>query len=172
MPIVPNFTAAQSSGSPNILTLTDTSTGSDVLITQRRVYILQSNGNYLKPSNNSTDYIVWAYAAQSISLDVLTKDTAVTIIVEWLDVSNAVLYSKTISFGFTAYNETFYYGLTQDLIASPNLYQSQNWVYNKMLLRVYLDSGNQAISFASNINAAQINYDLATNLQINKSYFF
>ena len=46
MPLVPNFTASQYSGTPSVITLTDTSTGSDVTITSRRVYLLQSNGTF------------------------------------------------------------------------------------------------------------------------------
>jgi hypothetical protein len=43
MPISPSFTASQSSGTPNIITLTDTSTGVDTAVTSRRIYLLQSN---------------------------------------------------------------------------------------------------------------------------------
>lgn len=172
MPLTPNFSGSQLSGTPETITFTDTSTGSDVAITQRRIFLLQANGEYLVESGTTTDYEQWALADTSISLDVLTQDTALSVTVQWLDVNNVVLYDKTIAFGFTAYNETFYYGLTQDLVANPNLYQSQNWFYNKMLLRVYIDSGNQAISFASDIYSAQISYDLATNLQTNQDFYF
>lgn len=172
MALNPNFSASQNSGTPNIITLTDTSSGSDVDITQRRVYLLQSNGEYLVPAGVTTDYVEWDISDSSISLDVLTQDTALTVTVEWLDVSNVVLYDKTLSFGFTAYNETFYYGLTQDLVANPALYQSKDWFLNKMRLRVYIDSGNQAVSFASDIVSAQISYDLATQMQTNQNYYF
>ncbi len=172
MPITPQFTGSQNSGTPNIISFVDTSTGSDSAITQRRIYLLQSNGEYLVPSGVTTNYIPWAYAQSSISLDVLTQDTALSVLVEWLNVSNVVLYSKTLSFGFTAYNETFYYGLTQDLVANPSLYASQDWFYNKMRLRVYIDSGNQAISFASDIVSAQISYGLATEMQTNQNFYF
>ena len=55
MPLVPNFTASQFSGTPSIITLTDTSTGSDVTIAKRRVYLLQSNGTFLVPTGTTTD---------------------------------------------------------------------------------------------------------------------
>jgi len=170
--LTPNFSMSQNSGTPNIITATDTSVGSDGAVTQRRIYLLQSNGEYLVPSGVTTDFVEWAYNQTSISLDVLTKDTGLTVLVEWLNVSNVVLYSKTLSFGFTAYNETFYYGLTQDLVANPSLYASQNWFDNKMRLRVYIDSGNQAISFASDIYSAQLCYDLATEMQTNQNFYF
>ena len=170
--LTPNFTASQNSGTPSVITLTDSSTGSDVAITQRRAYLLQANGEYLVPTGTSTYYIQWAYANSSIDIDVLSVDTALSITVQWLNVSNTVLYTKTIAFNFTAYNETFYYGLTQDLVANPSLYAAKEWYYNKMLLRVYIDSADQAISFASDIFSAQECNSLATNMRIKEDYFF
>lgn len=172
MPLTPNFGASQNSGTPSTISFTDTSTGSDVAITKRRIYLLQANGTYLVPSGVTTNYVDWALANSSISLDVLSKDSALTVTVEWLGTNNTVLYTKTLSFGFTAYNETFYYGLTQDLVANPSLYASQDWFLNKMKLRVYIDSGNQAISFASDIYSAQTCFDLATQMQTNQNYYF
>lgn len=172
MPLTPNFTASQNSGTPSVISLTDSSTGSDGNITQRRVYLLQANGQYLVPQGVTTDYITWAYANNSIDLNVLSQDTALSITVQWLNVTNTILYTKTIAFGFTAYGETFYYGLTQDLVANPTLYASKDWFYNKMLMRVYLDSGDQAISFASDIFSAQSCYNLSTNLINNQDFYF
>lgn len=172
MSFSPNFSGSQNSGSPSVATFSDISVGSDPAITKRRIYLLQANGTYLVPSGVTTDFVEWALANSSISLDVLTKDSALTVTVEWLDTNDTVLYTKTLSFGFTAYNETFYYGLTQDLVANPSLYASQNWFANKMKLRVYIDSGNQAVSFASDIASAQICYDLATEMQTNQNYYF
>lgn len=170
--LTPNFTASQNSGTPSVITLVDSSSGSDVAITQRRVYLLQANGEYLVPTGTTTEYIEWSYANSTIDIDVLTQDTALSITVQWLDVSNTVLYTKTIAFNFTAYNDTFYYGLTQDLVANPSLYAAKEWYYNKMLLRVYIDSADQAISFASDIYSAQLCNDLATNLVTNADFYF
>lgn len=170
--LTPNFSGSQNSGTASICTFVDTSTGSDLAITQRRIYLLQANGTYLVESGTTTDYTPWALANSSISLDVLTRDSALQVRVDWLDVNDVVLYTKTLSFGFTAYNETFYYGLTQDLVANPSLYASQNWFANKMKLRVYIDSGNQAVSFASDIASGQLSYDLATEMQTNQNFYF
>jgi len=172
MPISPNFTASQNSGTPNIITLTDTSTGSDVTIAKRRVYLLQSNGTYLVPTGTTTDYIDWALADISISLNVLTQDSALSITVQWLTSSNVLVANKTTSYAFTAYNETFYYGLTESQVANSNLTASTNWYQTKMILRVELDSAYQAISFASDIFSAQSALNRATFISTNSSYFF
>lgn len=172
MPISPSFTASQNSGTPNLIFLTDTSTGSDVTITKRRIYLLQSNGTYLVPAGTVTDYIEWALIDTTISLNVLIQDTALSITVQWLTAGNVEVASVTTSFAFTAYNETFYYGLTESQVANANLTASTNWYQTKMILRVELDSAYQAISFASDIFSAQAALNRATFISTNQSYFF
>ena len=172
MPLSPNFTASQNSGTPNLIFLTDTSTGSDGTITKRRIYLLQSDGTYLVPAGTVTDYIEWALVDVTTSLNVLIQDTALSITVEWLTASNVVVANKTTSFAFTAYNETFYYGLTESQVANANLTASTNWYQTKMILRVELDSAYQAISFASDIFSAQAALNRATFISTNQSYFF
>jgi hypothetical protein len=172
MPISPSFTASQNSGTPNLIFLTDTSTGSDGTITKRRIYLLQSDGTYLVPAGTVTDYIEWALVDTTTSLNVLIQDTALSITVQWLTASNVVVATKTTSFAFTAYNETFYYGLTESQVANANLTASTNWYQTKMILRVELDSAYQAISFASDIFSAQAALNRATFISTNQSYFF
>jgi hypothetical protein len=172
MAISPSFTASQNSGTPNIIFLTDTSTGTDVTIAKRRIYLLQSNGTYLVPTGTTTDYINWALADVTISLNVLIQDTALSITVQWLTSGDVVVANKTTSFAFTAYNETFYYGLTESQVANANLTASTNWYQTKMILRVELDSAYQAISFASDIFSAQAALNRATFISTNQSYFF
>ena len=172
MPLSPNFTASQNSGTPNLIFLTDTSTGSDVTITKRRIYLLQSDGTYLVPAGTVTNYIEWALVDVTTSLNVLIQDTALSITVQWLSAANVVVANKTTSFAFTAYNETFYYGLTESQVANANLTASTNWYQTKMILRVELDSAYQAISFASDIFSAQAALNRATFISTNQSYFF
>jgi len=110
----PNFSATQTLGLPNIVTLTDMSTGSDAAIASRRIYLEQYNGSFLVPSGTTTDYIVWATGSASKTLDVLTVDTALNITLQWLSVGGTVLYESTQLYVFTLYNEQFDYGLTSD----------------------------------------------------------
>ena len=172
MPFVPNFTASQYSGTPSVITLTDTSTGSDVTIASRRVYLLQANGTFLVPAGTTTDYIVWDLVDTSIDLDVLSQDSALSITVQWMSGIQTVVTSKTISFAFTAYNETFYYGLTESQVANSNLSASTNWYQSKLVLRVELDSADQSITFASDIYSAQAALNRATYISTNQAYFF
>lgn len=181
MATVPNFTASQSSGTPSIITLNDTSTGTNTTsIAKRRVYLLQANGTFLVPAGTTNDYSDWAitntaivpFPPISLSLNVLSQDSALSVTVQWLTSANAVVTSKTISFAFTAYNETFYYGLTESQVANSNLTASTNWYQNKLILRVELDSALQAVTFASDIFSAQAALNRATFISTNSSYFF
>jgi hypothetical protein len=172
MPLVPNFTASQFSGTPSVITLNDTSTGSDVTIASRRVYLLQANGTFLVPAGTTTDYVVWDLVDTSIDLDVLSQDSALSITVQWMSSTNTIVTSKTISFAFTAYNETFYYGLTESQVANSNLSASTNWYQTKLVLRVEIDSADQAITFASDIYSAQAALNRATYISTNQALFF
>jgi hypothetical protein len=172
MSLTPNFTASQSSGTPSIITLTDTSTGSDGTIAKRRVYLLQANGTFLVPAGTTTNYIEWNLADTSISLNVLSQDSALSITVQWLTSGNVVVTAKTTSFAFTAYNETFYYGLTESQVANSNLTASTNWYQTKLILRVEIDSADQAITFASDIYSAQAALNRATFISTNQALFF
>lgn len=167
MPIVPNFSASQTWGNESIVVLQDTSTGSDVAITQRRVYLRTALGTFLVPEGTSTEYVEWAYASSSISIDALDKDYALDIIVQWLDVSNAVLYDKTISVALKLYNLTWNYSKTQWLSGNPLLINDDGFFERKSMMRTFIDDGDEAIDYAADVFSAQQCFDLGTQLRLN-----
>lgn len=172
MAIAPNFTAQQVVGFPSQIVLNDTSTGSDVTITARRVYLIKKDGTYLTPSGSTTDYIAWAIADASVTIDALLKDYSLVVLVQWLDINNAVVVDKSLLFGFTLYNETFDYYTTQMLTANNFLITDNDFWPNKSKLRTDIDAGNQAISLASDQGNAQLCYDEATKLRVGSKYYF
>ena len=175
MPLVASFSAAQTPGVPGTILLTDTSTGTDVAVTQRRVYIQTAAGDYLVEEGTTTEYEAWGDFPSTTELtltDILDKDYGVRVVVQWLDVSNTVLYDKTLYYGFTCYNEDFDYELTQTVAGNPLLISDNNFWGNKSTLRGYIDSGNNAITRNSDTAAAQQCYDLATNMRTSSQYFF
>ena len=175
MPLVPNFSTSQTAGSPSVINIQDTSTGSDVAVTQRRVYLVDWQGNYVVPSGTTTDYVQWNIAQNTIAIDCLSQDMALEVTVEWLDINDVVLYDKTELVGFTLYNETFYYSLTQAQSAASTpttILQYTTFLKNKSNLRLFIDSGNQAVTLASDIVSAQQCYNLASNLVTNQDFFF
>lgn len=161
MPLTPNFSVSQLAGSPSSFTITDTSSGSDAGITVRWLYLLQADGTYLVPSGNLTDYIVWDYNDASITLDLLSQDTALSVTVEWRDGSTD-LYDKTQAVGLDAFGQNFFYSLSdgQVPIINPPVALSQDYYLNKVQFFCYLKSAEQAITYASDIVKAQSAYDL------------
>ena len=136
------------------------------------MYVQDSKGNFLVQEGTTTEYEVWALADSSITLALLDKDKAVREVVQWVDTNGDVLYSVTKITGYTLYNETFDYALTQSLAGNPLLINDNNFFRNKCDLRTSIDSGNQAVSFASDIYNAQLCYDRATELRLNSVYNF
>jgi hypothetical protein len=170
--MVPNFTAVQVVGFPSQILFTDTSTSPDGAVTSRRIYMAKMDGSFLVPTNNITSYIAWAIANATITVDALDKDYSLLLTIQWLDVNNVVLYTKIVLAGFTLYNETFDYYLTQMMAANPNLINDNDFWNNKSTLRTDIDAGNQAISLASDQTNAQLCYDLATILRTGSQYYY
>jgi len=175
MALTPNFSAAQVPGGPGDIVFTDTSTGSDGSVTQRRIYIQTAAGDFLVEEGTTTEYEVWGNFPTTTTItltDILDKDYGCRVTVQWLNSGNTVLYDKTLYYGFTCYNEDFDYQLTQAVAGNPVLMSDNNYWGNKNLLRTYIDSGNTAIERSSDTASAQQCYDLATNLRTNSQYFF
>jgi hypothetical protein len=175
MPLTPDFTTSQQAGLPSNVIITDTSTGSDINIVERVVFLVDYAGNYVVPTGTTTNYVLWPLAQSSISINCLTQDTALQITVNWVDAGGVTLNTKTILSGFTLYNETFYYSLTQGQAAVGNpsyILQDNQFFQNKSKLRVLIDSGDQAITLGYDITSAQECYDLATAMVTNQNIYF
>lgn len=172
MSLNPSISVSQSLGAPSILTFTDVSTGSDGAITERRIYLRKSDGTYLVPSGTTTSYIVWDYADDTISVDVMNKDYALEITVLFVNSSGSTLYTFSDTYVFTLYSEEFYYGLTQELAGNYPIIADDNYYSNKFRLRTEIDSANQAISIGGDIAASQACLDRAKYLVDNQSLFF
>lgn len=172
MALTPSFTIIQQFGSPSDITIYDTSTGVDGSVYSRRVFIELPNGTYLVQEGTTTNFESWSYAESEITLNVLSTDVSATVTVQWLNISNVVLYEVSNNYGFTGFNEQFDYGLTQMLTANPTLINDNNFFGTKMELRVAIDSGNQALALADDLFATQQCYNVANNIRTNSVYYF
>ena len=172
MPLTPSFTVSQTSGLPSVITLTDKSTGSDAAISQRFVFIQKNDGTYLVPTGTSTNYILWSYANPTISIDVLKKDMAVNITVQWLNNTSTVLYTLSTLNLFTLYIKTFFYSLTQYQATNKSITQNNNFYGNKSKLWGYIKGAETAIQLASDISGAQNELDAATQMINSEKMFF
>jgi len=168
-----SFSATQTAGEESSVTLTATVSGTDVLVTARRVYFVMDDGSFLVEEGTSTEYNLWPLATNPITFDVLgSSDKACRVVVEWVDTNGGVLYDSTQYLGFTLFNETEDYSQTQLMAANPLLINDNNFWKNKQLLRTLIDSGNNAIEFASDLYNAQLCYDKATDIRNNAQYLF
>lgn len=174
MALTVNFSCSQTVGASDSINFVDSSTGTDGAVTQRRIYIRNSVGTFLVQTGTTTEYEVWGNfpSVTTKTLNVLSADSAVSITVQWLNVSNTVLYDKTLQYGFTLYNQAFMYGLIQLMTANPLLINDNDFWYNLSKMSTLMDAGNNAISFASDLFNAQQCYDAATNLRLGSQYFF
>lgn len=167
MALTPNFTASNSLQTPSILTLTDTSTGSDIDVVNRRVTISKPFGGYLVPSGTLTNYINWDYVNSSININAITRDYSIKVLVEWLNVDDDVLYFKEYDFNIIPLGELFNYKLIQSQVGQPNIVGNVAFYKNKSLLELELDSSNQAVVMGGDIQAGQQCIERALSLKSN-----
>ena len=172
MALSENFTASVSFATQNLLHLVDTSTGTDSLVVSRRVYLTKADGTYLVPQGTSTDYITWSYSVSFIDINVLDRDYALDITVEWLNSAGVALYTKVYAFDFTTYSNFFHYYLTQTQASKPNLINDNNFWYNKLKLLVNIKDADNAIAYGSDIGNAQAALDRAYYLMTNQNVFY
>lgn len=174
MALTVSFTASSVSGEPSQILFSDTSTGTDVAVTNRRLYISDDTGAFIVEAGTSTEYEIWALPLiNTITLDLLSQASALKIVCQWLNVSNGVLYDYTIAAeGFTEFLEEFLYSQTQLMAANPLLINDNNFWQNYSKCRTLTDAGNQAILQASDLYNAQQCYDAATEIMNNAQYLF
>lgn len=172
MAFSPAFTVAQSAASPAYCTLTDSSSGSDGSITSRKIYITDYAGNPVVPSGTTTAYIVWPYADSTITLNLLTEDLAVQITVNWLDISNATLYTSTNEFCLAAFNQQKFYYLTQQLALNPATLQDSTFSKNLAAYWVAIIGAINAVELAADVANSQNLLNIATNYLNNEQIYF
>lgn len=162
MSYIASFTATQYISVPNLIVFEDTSVGTDAAITSRRVYMQESDGTYLVESGTTTNYEVWSLAVgNTVSFDVLDKDYALNITVEWLDVANNVLYSSTYAYGFSTYAKIYNTKLSKAQVSSPKLLDGDNWLSTKFALNTYIKAADDAIALGAGIAIAQLSLNKA-----------
>lgn len=172
MPIVPSIAVSQLAATPQNITINDDSTGSDILISVRRVYIQTAQATYLVESGTTTDYEVWAYATDSITLDVLTEDQCVSITVQWLNSSNVVLYTYTNQYPLAEYNKQFLVALVAAQGLTPGIVQDTNYSGNIATFWTNIIAGINQVEFAADIAGGQNCFDRATYMRTNQQNFF
>ncbi len=172
MSFTPSIQVSQSALTPNIVTVLDNSSGSDGAISQRRVYVQTAQATYLVPSGTSTDYTQWAIANASIALNILTEDQCVNIIVQWLNVSNTVLYSYENQYALSEYNKQFLVYLVASQGLTPGIVQDSNYSGSIATFWTNVIAGINQVEFAADIAGGQNCFSRATFMRLNQANFF
>lgn len=172
MALSPSIAVSQSALTPNEITIVDDSSGSDVLISSRRVFIQTAAGTYLVESGTVTDYEVWSYATDTITLDVLTQDECVNILVQWLSAANAVLYTYENQYALAEYNKQFLVYLVQAQGLTPGIVQDSNYSGNVGIFWTNIIAGINQVEFGAEIAGGQNCFNRATYMRLNQSNYF
>lgn len=174
MPISPAFTISQSALTPASVTATDTSTGADSAITQRRIIFQNSQGQYITTSGTSSAsaYEEWSYADSSETWDLLEEDTAVAVTVQWLNVSNTVLYTLTELYCLAEFNKQFFYSLVQLQAITPSVLQDTNYAANMATYWTNIIAAIEAIEIGADLSASQNCLNRATNMMNESAKYF
>ncbi len=172
MPFSPAFSLSRTPLNDALVIATDDSTGVDASITQRRITLTDCNGDTLVVSGTTTSYNSWPLVTNPISLSLLSTDTAVSALVQWLDVSNAVLYSSTQSYCLANYGKSFLYYLEQQNSLTPGIVQDANFSNNLAALWADIRGALNAVEEGNDIAASQNALNRANNLRLNESLYF
>lgn len=172
MAFVPSISVSQLAATPNIVSVTDDSTGSDMAIVSRQIYVQTAAGTYLVPSGTTTDYTAWALVLTTIPLNILTEDQCVNIVVNWLDVNGATLYTYENQYPLAEYNKQFLVALVSAQGLTPGIVQDVSYSGAMATFWVNINAGINQVNFAADIQGGQACFSRATYMRINQQIFF
>lgn len=172
MAFVPSISVSQLAATPNIVSVTDDSTGSDIAIVSRVIYVQTASGSYLVPSGTTTDFTAWALVLTTIPLDILTQDECVNIITNWLDINGATLYTYENQYPLAEYNKQFLAYLVAASGLTPGIVQDSNYSGNIAVFWTNVVAGINQVNFARDISGGQSCFNRATYMRLNQSLYF
>lgn len=160
MPLTPNFITTQDLSNPNLITFTDTSSGTDGTITTRYIFVQLWDGSYLVPKGTTTNYIVWDYANSSIVLDLINKSQAVKVTVQWFaDVNSSAVYELSENIEWGLFDYLFLFQLLQTQTSSPNVINNPTFYEQTLNMIVNLFQAENAILPMGDIYSSQAAFD-------------
>lgn len=169
--MTPAFTVSQNPIVTERVTITDTSTSVTGTITKRRIFVSDSEGEYLT-GNGTVDYDNWDLADAAITLDILTGDLAANILVQWLDVNNVVIETLNNNYPLSQFGKSFFFYLIQLQGLTPGVYQDSNYSGNVALFWSNLVGGDNAVTFGNDLSGAQNCYNRTNEMRTNESIYF
>jgi len=173
MAISPNFTASESLSTLSNVTFLDTSTGSDLTLTTRRIFCRLANGNWLTTAGESTTsaYEEWDYSDLSITLGLLTSSTTASVTVQWY-AGATLTYTKTILCEWNLYDYLFAFELIQSQTATPSIVSDINYYSNFFIFITNLWNSECAVTYGDDLYSSQAALDKNQFLITNSNTYF
>lgn len=172
MSFSPAFTIAQVPTNAALVIAQDTSTGSDVNIVSRKITFTDAGGNKIVPSGTTTTFVAWPLVTNPITINLLTTDMALSVRVDWLDISGVSLYDSTQSYCLVEYNKVFLYYLVQQQSLTPSIVQDQNYSTNLATFYTTIVGAENAIVIGNDLSASQNMINMGTNMRNNQNLYF
>lgn len=168
-----SFTASQSIGTLSDVTFLDTSTNPAVGLTVRRISIRLANGNWLDTNGESTTivYITWPIANSTLTVSLLTQNTACDITTQWMT-NSTITGEITNPTAFVEYDYVFAYDLIGDQTADPSTIQDTNYYSNFSQFIVNLFCSEQAVAAGSDIYSSQEFMNMNLFMEQNQNDYF
>lgn len=174
MALVPNFSSSESLSQNNYVTFTDTSTGSDGTLTNRKIFVVLANGNWLTTGGvqSTTEASMdWSYSDASITIDLLTNSTSANVTVKWYAGSTKV-YDKTILMEWDLYDYVFLFGLLSAQTSYPAVNANQGYWPNSFAMVTNLFQSEQAVELMDDLYSSQGALDRNQYFINNQNLFF
>lgn len=174
MALTVNFSTSQALATPNSITFTDSSTGTDAAVVSRRIYLTDSDGEEVVVSGTSTAYEVWGNfpATTSITLNLLLRDTALLARVDWVNSGGVALYTKSIYIPAVMYMKAYYIFLIKCQSSNPKHINRNNFYENIIKLLNNIKNATDSLTLIDDIKSSQAAMDRGHELINNPSYFF
>jgi hypothetical protein len=170
MPIIPAVSIGSvNTGAtidPTAIILQDISSGSDGAIVSRSISLYTVQNTLLVPP------IAWPLATNPITINPLTQDIGVNIIITWLNNVGTDLYTLGQIAPFTGFGELFNYGLIQTETSSPGILQDVNYQNYVNTLNNYLINAVKAISVGQNLGNSEAMILKETYLVKNSNLYY
>jgi len=158
MPFTGLFTVAAASGF-DVFTLSDVSDYTDepkVTFSGRRIRVITTSDTILVPTGTTTAYIDFPFAGgDTISIDVMTRDLAVNVVVDWMsqDPQSGSTYQASLIISLLSYNTNNEYGIIQAMTVTPLIVSNANYWMNLGLLQTENENSRQATYVQEQISA-------------------
>lgn len=178
MSLTQSFSTSQTLGQETKITLTDTSTGTDVTVVSRRVILTDNKGLYYNEDNlfgtTTAVYSTWSDfpTTTTVTLTVLNRDRTFNVRVNWVDIDGNTVVTYLLLREFTLYAKQCYFNLIKAQTAVEKLRENANYYQKLIKLLVSIKEAEDSVDSLIDISSSQAALNRAKQVVDNPSYFY